>query len=1411
MTNYVPIILISFKMKFYHTIKQQELNMEMKLDEHQLKAVRHFKGPALVVAGPGSGKTTVIIERILHLIRHHNVAPENILAIAFTNAAADEMKDRINNRIQFTENEPSICTLHVFGKDLITNHFKQAGFISAPNNIWDADQIKKIINEEKYRLKMVTEDEPVYIYKVEGLKTGRCYIGQTIDLERRESEHRMQSSNRRLRDALSKGNEDFEFKLITKVDGKFADYMESQQIKYHRNRSVVKIDEMNKMEDENRNETEDSCVSIYTIKSKTTSTCYLGLSNNPEHSKELHFTESPNELLREAIEKEEIDLSSFEVIAEERSWADANNRLERETLTHQKWAVFNDEDPLYARDSTRRRIEVFCEYFDVSYEEVLRHTEGFELEMRKFDESREDIEKEKRKVRIGLFEPDKITDPILRAFAKKYEKRKNDASAIDFLDMLIYSANMLENNPKLLSELREKNKFVFVDEFQDISPIDFRLIKLFPDNLFAVGDDDQAIYGFRGGDSNIMQKEFGNWEKIQKYEISQNYRSTSNIVMYSKALIENNNPTRINKDLRTTMSSEDEIEYSEITKYKVKESLINELSKILSSDIQNVGILARNWKGEINAIQDILNCSEVRKLGFKIKFDKIERMDRDIEEEEEIRKLKMSLHKDPKKIEIVNIHSAKGREWDRVILLVNSMYVGMPDKRNNPLDERRLFYVAVTRAKQELIIFDGGNCKFVSEFQQLPYSERKKRLEEYRTRLFSAIDSLLNQSRASLKEVSHSLITTVKNQNVKHLEIYAKNIRKLYEPDLAQLHQKNVETRNVRNDIKSALTQKLETTQKSFVEELIPIYDQLDMIVNNYYESTQFNDLSVESLRFYDTVQNTDRKFWHLLEDNGLKKINTPFIYFDSRAHSETQSRVFSNEVPEDTVVRVLRPGYILNNRVIRKAQVVVSKGKKRSEWLMYLGSIQPICFVTKERIYTLYDIKLHSNIITGVTALGSVIRIQEVDLLFVLSKRNLKSIKPQRLSTVPSQETKSISDVFLRSVTVMDEGSDVNLQRSAISLVLKTGYILKGHIQSFDRDVLYMSINKRIVIVFRQGILELNHDLDLEHSPKIKSSFGEQADNQLKSLTGSPSEIKTNKSHSEKIKTDGQKKPDQKNDGSYARSRSETWIYLLDAYTSKRTVRGTITRTINGGLRVKIDSLQGFIPKSQIGYKKNTSLESYVGKSLEMKILKCDKQMNLLVLSHRAWLKEKRDEFLANLEIGHQVTGKVKSIKDFGAFVDLGLIDGLIHKTELTWKRIHHPSEVVSEGDEIEVKVISYNREDEKISLSLKQMSKDPWEAIDEKCTKGITAKGTVVNVVDYGAFIELEEGVVGLLHVSEFPQNDGVIKRRELLKEGDEVDVMVLKVSKETRKISLSMKQTQENRLRLLLQKYPDKNRTT
>ena len=212
----------------------------IKLDADQRKAVEHFEGPALVVAGPGSGKTTVIKERILHLIREHNVDPENILAIAFTNAAVEEMKERIRSEQVSNHKQPEICTLHVFGKDIITEYYELVNFTQEPD-IWDADDIEQTINKVKAGLNRENEEKFVYIYKFEGNRSGRCYIGQTIDLERREREHRTHSSNRGLREALAKGEEYFNCKEIKKVAGRNADRAEEQQINFYKNRSVVNL------------------------------------------------------------------------------------------------------------------------------------------------------------------------------------------------------------------------------------------------------------------------------------------------------------------------------------------------------------------------------------------------------------------------------------------------------------------------------------------------------------------------------------------------------------------------------------------------------------------------------------------------------------------------------------------------------------------------------------------------------------------------------------------------------------------------------------------------------------------------------------------------------------------------------------------------------------------------------------------------------------------------------------------------------------------------------------------------------------------------------------------------------------------------------------------------------------------
>ena len=678
--------------------------MKMKLDADQMKAVEHFEGPALVVAGPGSGKTTVIIKRILNLVHKHNVDPENILAIAFTNAAADEMKDRLR-KSGLESGKP--MTLHAFGKDLITNHYEEAGLDHEPNDVpWDDKKMQAIIKREKDLLDRETDKATVSIYKIEDRTTHQCYIGQTINPDRRKDEHFNHSSNRFLRDAIQqKGKAAFDFDVIeSSVKGSNAYPREKYWINYYRNRSVVNL--VQGME-QILIESSDVFVVIYKIKSLTDSTAYIGYTTNPES-------------VRKIIQSGGAKRFAFEIIRTEVPWAKASTHIKNEIKKHKEWMVFNRQDPEKAKYSNQLRIEIFCEYFKVPYDEVLESPEKFENLTDKFDRLKEDIEREKRQVITDVFKPGKIADPTLRAFATRYEERKREAGALDFLDMLILSANMLEKNQDRLREYQKKYRYVFVDEFQDISPVDFRLIKLLSENLFAVGDDDQAIYGFRGGDSKIMRT-FYNRKDVSKYKVTRNYRSTSTIVRHAKALIERN-PERIDKNLRAKNSTQSQVEVFDTPQKtaKVGEVLLRELR---TTDSKEIGVLARNWKGEINNIQEILDFSELQEQGFEIRQEELG--DRD-----EKNRTKTVLRHGNKEVEILNIHTAKGREWEKVILLVNTIYNSLPRDGNDLAEERRLFYVATTRAKQELVILDGGSCEFVPEFRNVPPIETMETKQE---------------------------------------------------------------------------------------------------------------------------------------------------------------------------------------------------------------------------------------------------------------------------------------------------------------------------------------------------------------------------------------------------------------------------------------------------------------------------------------------------------------------------------------------------------------------------------------------------------------------------------------------------------------------------------------------------------
>ncbi|MCG9133240.1 30S ribosomal protein S1 [Candidatus Poribacteria bacterium] len=268
-------------------------------------------------------------------------------------------------------------------------------------------------------------------------------------------------------------------------------------------------------------------------------------------------------------------------------------------------------------------------------------------------------------------------------------------------------------------------------------------------------------------------------------------------------------------------------------------------------------------------------------------------------------------------------------------------------------------------------------------------------------------------------------------------------------------------------------------------------------------------------------------------------------------------------------------------------------------------------------------------------------------------------------------------------------------------------------------------------------------------------------------------------------------------------------WDEIATAHESGAPVQGRITERIKGGLRVSVGSLRGFLPASQVELRPIQNLEQYVGQTLDMKVISLSKRRHNIVLSRRAWLEaelvQKRSEILNTLEVGQHITGVVKNITAFGAFVDLGGVDGLLHKTDMAWKRIHHPSEVVSVGDEVEVQVIGIGQENEKISLGLKQMTPDPWADIEGKYPVGSTVHGVVVNIVNYGAFLQLEEGVEGLIHVSEMAWTRRNVAPSRIVNKGDDIEAVVLEISREDKRISLGLKQLQRNPWELLEQRSP------
>ncbi|TNE78857.1 MAG: 30S ribosomal protein S1 [Gammaproteobacteria bacterium] len=262
---------------------------------------------------------------------------------------------------------------------------------------------------------------------------------------------------------------------------------------------------------------------------------------------------------------------------------------------------------------------------------------------------------------------------------------------------------------------------------------------------------------------------------------------------------------------------------------------------------------------------------------------------------------------------------------------------------------------------------------------------------------------------------------------------------------------------------------------------------------------------------------------------------------------------------------------------------------------------------------------------------------------------------------------------------------------------------------------------------------------------------------------------------------------------------RAESWIELEAAHKADEVVKGVISGKVKGGFTVDINGLRAFLPGSLVDVRPIRDTAHLEDKPLEFKVIKLDQKRNNVVVSRRAVMEqvntEERDELLAKLEEGVTLKGIVKNLTDYGAFVDLGGIDGLLHITDMSWKRIKHPSEIVNVGDEIDVKVLKFDRERSRVSLGMKQMGEDPWADISGRYPEGARVKAVVTNLTDYGCFAELEDGVEGLVHVSEMDWTNKNIHPSKVVQLGDEIEVMVLDIDEERRRISLGIKQCHAN----------------
>ena len=352
-----------------------------------------------------------------------------------------------------------------------------------------------------------------------------------------------------------------------------------------------------------------------------------------------------------------------------------------------------------------------------------------------------------------------------------------------------------------------------------------------------------------------------------------------------------------------------------------------------------------------------------------------------------------------------------------------------------------------------------------------------------------------------------------------------------------------------------------------------------------------------------------------------------------------------------------------------------------------------------------------------------------------------------------------------------MSESFAELFEQSLASSQIKSGTILTGSVIDISPEVVIVSAGlKSEAVIPTSQFLDENGELEVK--------IGDDVEVALDAVEDGSGETRLSRERAK---------------------RARTWEALEKSFENSEVVTGIINGRVKGGFTVEIDFVRAFLPGSLVDVRPVRDPSYLEGKPLEFKVIKLDQKRNNVVVSRRAVVEDEysaeRDELLKNLQEGVTVKGVVKNLTDYGAFVDLGGIDGLLHITDMAWKRVKHPSEVVNVGDEIDVKVLRFDREKSRVSLGIKQLGADPWQAIARRYPVGTRLFGKVTNIADYGCFVEIEEGVEGLVHVSEMDWTNKNVNPSKVVQVGDEVEVMVLEIDEERRRISLGVKQCQSN----------------